>query len=107
MSSNLYKLIDILSELRSASIQTTEDTIMDLMKQYNLLFLGDKFNTIYSQELPQSLKTFFNFSIELDELNRLIPEACKLLQMNYEAMIKVSDVGNSNPKIASYAITLW
>lgn len=107
MNSNLHKLIDILSELRSTSMQTTEDTVMDLMKRYNLLFLGGKFNTIYSQELPQSLKTFFNFSIELDELNQLIPEACKILQMNYEPMIKVSDVGSSNPKIASYAITLW
>ena len=107
MNSNLNKLTDVLSELRSASMQANEDTIMDLMKRYNLLFLGDKFNTIYSQELPQSLETFFNFPIELDELNQLIPEVCKLLQMNYEPMIKVSDVGSSNPKIASYSITLW
>lgn len=107
MNSNLQKLIAVLSELRSSSMQTTEDNIMDLMKRYNLLFLGSKFNTIYSQELPQSLKAFFNFSIELDELNQLIPEACKLLQMNCEPMIKLSDAGSSNPKIASYAITLW
>ena len=107
MNSNLQKLIAVLSELRCSSMQTTEDTVMNLMKRYNLLFLGSKFNTIYSEELPQSLKAFFDFSIELDELNQLIPEACKILQMKCEPMIKVSDVGNPNAEIFSYTITLW
>ncbi|CAM2079812.1 MAG: hypothetical protein NSGCLCUN01_04040 [uncultured Clostridium sp.] len=105
MNSNLQKLITVLSELRCSSKQATEDNIMDLMNHYNLLFLGAKSNTIYSQELPRVLRTFFNFPIELDELNQLIPEACNILQMEYEPMIQLSDVGN--PKIFSYAIILW
>ena len=107
MNSNLEKLINVLTEIRSASIQANENTVMDLMKRYNLLFLGSKFNTIYSQELPQSLKAFFDFSIEIDELNQLIPEACKMLRMECEPMIKLSDVGKPDAKIFSYAITLW
>ncbi len=75
MVSNLQKLINVLSELRCSSMNTTKNTAMDLMHRYNLLFLGSKFNTIYSHELPQSLKTFFNFDITIDELNQLIPDA--------------------------------
>ncbi|MBS6504620.1 MAG: hypothetical protein KH415_23960 [Clostridium sp.] len=107
MDSNLHKLINILSEFRYSSMQTNEDIVMDLMKRYNILFLGSKFNTIYSQELPQSLKTFFDFSINIDELNQLIPDACKALQMKFEPIVALSDAGKPNAKIAGYTITLW
>lgn len=107
MDTNLKKLIDILIELRSSSMHANKNTVMDLMKNYNLLFLGSKFNTIYSNELPQSVKTYFNFDISIDKLNQLIPTACKVLQMKFKPMIAVSDVGNPNAKINCYTITLW
>lgn len=107
MNENLQRLVNILSELRYSSMQTSEATIHDLINRYNLLFLGSKFNTIYSQELPQSLKTFFDFDIEVDELNQLIPKACDILQMKYEPMIALSDLSKSSKKIYCYTITLW
>ncbi|MDB1939185.1 hypothetical protein PMY38_13685 [Clostridium tertium] len=107
MDTNLKKLIDVLIELRSSSMHANKNTVMDLMKNYNLLFLGSKFNTIYSNELPQSVKTYFNFDISIDKLNQLIPTACKALQMKFKPMIAVSDVGNPNAKINCYTITLW
>lgn len=106
LNTNLQKLIDILCELRNESIKSTPDTIRETMKKYDMLFLGSKFNTIYSIELHHSLNKIFNFDIKMDELNSLIPTACTALNMSLEEMIAVKDIGKPNPAI-SYKITLW
>lgn len=106
MDLNLKKLIDVLCELRIASISSNINTIESTMKKYNMLFLGEKLNTIYSIELHNSLNKIFNFDIDYIELNSLIPKACDMLKMSYETMIVVEDIGKPNPN-TSYKIVLW
>lgn len=105
MNKNLSIVVDKLSELRAASFLSNEDTIRDTMLKYNMLFLGSKFNTVYSNEFRNALKTMFNTDIPESELNELIPAACKMLSMKFEKMIDVDDIGKPNPHI-SYRIIL-
>lgn len=106
MNENLKKLIDILNELKTASITSTLDTIKSIMKKYDMLFVGSEFNTIYSIELHHSLINIFNLKITMDELNSLLPTACNILNMSFDKMIAANDIGNPNAAI-SYKITLW
>lgn len=105
------KLIDILLELRYASMQIHENPIdenwHETMRKYNMLFLGEKFNKILSLELAHSLNTVFKINIEADDLNIIIPEVCDSLHMQYDPLIDAKNVGTSNPPIATYDITLW
>lgn len=71
-----------------------------------MLFLGAKFNTIYSIELHNSLNKIFNINTTMGELNSLVPTACNMLNMNIETMVDVKDIGKPNPAM-SYQITLW
>lgn len=107
---NIQKLLEILLELRSASAQInlnpTEDNLKEVMHKYDMLFVGEKFNCIYSNELAHSLNTVFGIPIGDEELNKLIPIACKSLNMKYEPMVEVSKISTSNPPIACYQITL-
>ncbi|MFQ7058662.1 MAG: hypothetical protein ACLRQX_08780 [Turicibacter sanguinis] len=48
MNKNLTKLINVLSELRIASINSTPDTIKTTMEKYDIIFSGEQFNCIYS-----------------------------------------------------------
>lgn len=107
MNTNLQQLSSILLELRNASMGIRNNDVKSVMNKYDMLFLGEKFNCIYSIELLHSLKNIFNFEISKDELNTLIPIACKSLNMKSEAMIAVSDLKSDNPPINSYEITLW
>lgn len=104
------KLMEILIELRSASLQMnlspTEESVKSLMNKYDMLFLGKNFNTIYSLELMHSINTVFNLCIDNSELNELLPNVCKALNMKCEPMIAVTDVSKSNPPIHCYTITL-
>ncbi|AQS04174.1 hypothetical protein [Clostridium beijerinckii] len=106
MNIDLQKLIDILNELKTASISSTSDTIEATMKKYDMLFVGSEFNTIYSVELHHSINNIFNLKITMDELNSLLPTACNILNMDFEKMIAVNDTGKPNAAI-SYQITLW
>lgn len=103
------QLINVLTELVNASVQLglnpSEDDARSLMHKYDMLFLGSKFNTIYSLELLHSLKKYFGFELTNDELNSLLPTCCNSLNMNYEPMKKVDDL--SNPTPYCYKITLW
>ncbi|MCR8744369.1 hypothetical protein [Romboutsia lituseburensis] len=107
MNNNLQKLSKILLELRSASIQADTGTIKDVMAKYDMLFLGGNFNCIYSVELLHSLKKVFDFEVSNDELNNLIPIACKSLNMNFEPMVEVHNISNANAPADCYSITLW
>lgn len=52
---DVQTLVDVLVELRSASMKTstniTEENIKNLIDKYDMLFLGGKLNAIYSMEL--------------------------------------------------------
>ncbi len=106
---NVQQLSEILIELRNASMQinhlTTENEIKSVMHKYDMLFLGEKFNTIYSLELCHSLEKYFGIKLTNKELNELIPKSCGLLNMKYEPMAKVEDF--SNPSPYCYRIQLW
>lgn len=103
------ELIEILIELRSASIQINYDPSVwhDIMRKYNILFLGEKFNTILSIELAHSIKTIFQIPVELSDLNKVIPTVCDTLNMEYTPLINAEDSGKPNPQIAAYHINLW
>lgn len=108
---NIQKLIEILLELRSAIQQLgskpSEYSLKEVMNTYNMLFLGENFNCIYSNELAHCIKTIFDIPVKNDELNELIPDACKILNMRFEPMVEVAKISQPNPPIACYQITLW
>jgi hypothetical protein len=109
-SLDLKGLVGVLMELRSVGMQlgvnSTEEKIRDAMRKYDLVFGGERLNNINSLELCHSLQNYFRVKADNDELNLLIPEACRALGMKYEPMIKVSDVGKSTEPYC-YEITLW
>lgn len=107
MDNNLEILINTLSELRSASMQTNKNTLYDLMDKYGILFLGSNFNSIYSDELLCYMKSNSNFNISDDEFLKLIPRACKMLDMKYNAMSKLADLSSPNRNVSCYNIILW
>lgn len=107
MDKNLEYLIDTLVELRCASMQSNEYTIHELIHKYNMLFLGEKFNMICSDDLLDYLKSMSNFDLSKDEFNKLIPQCCKSLNIKYEPKFKLSDIGNPNATIYGYDLTLW
>lgn len=103
------QFMKVLIELKAASIRLglspTDDEFKTLINKYDMLFLGFNFNIINSLELLHSLKSYFKFELTNDELNSLIPECCKFLNMKYEPMAKVEDF--SNPTPYCYQIQLW
>lgn len=100
-------LVNVLLELKKASISSTPDTIESVIHKYDMLFLGSKFNNIYSLELRHSLEKIFNYNVSLDELHSVIPQICKTLNMKFEKLIAVKDADKPNPKTATFQITLW
>ncbi|MEG2983833.1 MAG: hypothetical protein RR835_03970 [Peptostreptococcaceae bacterium] len=108
MNNNAEKISEILLKLRLDSIQANAShDVRSVMDKYNMLFVGEKFNTIYSLELLNTLNTFFNFDISRDELNTLIPIVCKSLNMKFDSLVKVSDLDCVDPPIAGFCILLW
>lgn len=105
INTQLEKLIVVLSELRTASMQSNSSNIKSIMNKYDMLFLGGKFNTIYSVELCHSLSVHFDIKINNEALNKLIPIACNTLNMKFEPLIKLSKLGSSDP--SCFSITLW
>lgn len=105
------KIAEALLELKAASIvlhrNCSDDEWHDLINRYDLLFLGEQFNVIYSVELAHSLKAKFDIDIDIEALNILIPTICSSLGMEAEPMILLQDVGNPDAKIANYSITLF
>ncbi len=103
-------LVDILSELRTNSMvansEPTDHSIHQLIDKYNILFLGEKFNTIYSIELGHAIRNYFKVNISNEQLIELLPQACKSLSMEIEPMINIENIGKkSTPD--SYKILLW
>lgn len=111
MSDLRNQVMDVLKELRSASFQCqqydkNDSHILDVMKKYDILFTGSKFNEIYSYELLHCLKTIFNIAISEKEFHQMLPDICMSLKMDYKANIAVSDIDKEHPEIHSYTIYL-
>lgn len=97
-------IIDLLLELKDASQLITDDNDYQLIiRKYNMLFLGEKFNSIYSHELSEYLSKTNNIDIKIEELNSLIPDVCKMLDMKFEPLYTLSQPS----KVHTYEITLW
>lgn len=97
-----------LLELKHASehIQNNHSAWHDVMSEYNLLFLGDKFQVIYSVELAFSLKTKFGIDVTPEDLNEIIPGICSHLGMKSSPMVLAEDIGKTDAPIANYSIEL-
>ena len=102
----IQNLADVLVELRNVSINSSPNTIKSLMNEYDMLFVGSKFNTIYSEELRHCLDKKFNYIVSIAELNSLLPKICKTLNIKLKKLISVEDIGQLDPMI-NYEITLW
>ncbi len=96
-------IINKLIELRDDAIQTpnTEESIMELMKKHGMLILGDKTNTVYSNEL------FYKLGLPQDSYLESIPDICRELNMKFNEYILVEDSHFKNPKISMYGIKLF
>lgn len=90
----------------SEFIQSNHSAWHDVMSEYNLLFLGDKFQVIYSVELAFSLKTKLDIEVTPEDLNKMIPGICSNLGMKISPMILAEDVGKPDTPIANYSIEL-
>lgn len=101
----------VLIELKQASLaiqgNASYETWHNLMEQYDMLFLGEKFNTISCIELQHTLKNKFYVNIELEELLSLIPQICSALGMKIDPLVRLTDVGNPTAPIADCSIELF
>lgn len=105
------QIASVLIELKQAglSIQgnASHETWHSLVERYNILFLGEKFNTIYCRELLYTLNDKFQISIGIEELLSLIPQICFTLGMKTEPLVRLEDAGNPMAPIAEYSIKLF
>lgn len=102
------QLIRILQELSVASKSvSTESDVQEIMTKYDMMFLGEKFNHIYSLELRHSLSKCFGFKISNNELNNLIPSTCESMGLSYSPMLALNDLPNPDRQIYCYQIKLW
>ena len=104
MTESVQKIVEILSLLRSDSI-SYQDNPRKLLDKYNLMFLGDKANTIFTNDLIITINDYFHMNISNNVLQELIPEACEILHMKYEPMKALNDMNNPIPHC--YQIVLW
>lgn len=105
MDKTLEEIKNALEEIRDASYSASLNNIEELMKKYNMLFLGEKFNEISSIELRGTLSKKFGIELDSEELNKILPVVCQLLGMQFYEMRLVSDM--HNPKPHAYSITLY
>lgn len=105
------QIASVLIELKQASLSiqghASHETWHSLMEQYDMLFLGEKFNTIYCRELVHTLNKKFKISIGIEELLSLIPQICSTLGMKTEPLVRLEDVGKPTAPIAEYSIELF
>lgn len=102
------QLKDILLELSFASKSIANGSdLRNVMNKYDMLFLGENFNLIYSAELRHTLKDYFGIEVSNEDLNLLVPLVCKDLRLECSSMYAVSDLSNPNRKPYCYQIKLW
>ena len=102
---NLEQLISFLQELSIASknIKSKED-LQAAMREHDVLFLGEDFKLVYTDEFCYALSKKFKKYIPIEEINSLVPSACSYLNLEYKARYNIADLQNTTP--AAYEITL-
>lgn len=105
------RIVDTLRTLRSESMalqnRVTDSNVQALMQKYNMLFIGEKCNQIYSDEFCCMLNTELGVNVSPDEFNSVITELCATLDMSIVPMIKLDDTNKPNPPIDHYRISLY
>lgn len=104
MEEHIQKLVELLSLLRADSI-SYQTNPHSLDKYADLMFLGDKYNVIFTNELLVTFNDYFQMNISNDLLQKIIPTACKLLNMDCEPMKALKDLNSPTPYC--YQVTLW
>lgn len=99
-----FKLIDVFKELCASSKSITDDP-RPTIKKYDMLFLGSKFNIVYTNEMYHVLENYFHISMENEDFQKLVPTICSTLDMKYIPMQRVED--SSSPIPYCYQVELW
>lgn len=100
-------LLQLKSESMSIQNNITEDNFRSLMRKHGMLFLGEKINIIYSNELWHMLKTKHGIDAPMEEVNSIIPEVCFELGMKAEPLVLLKDAALPDAPISNYQITLF
>lgn len=97
-------LTEVLIELRKSALTIdSKESWKEVMKKYDMIIGGARFNKISTIELEHSLKSTFNYEIDNDEMLELIPQACHALGMKTKPM----ELLNLPLKIDAYTIDLF
>ncbi len=107
---SVQKLAEVLMELRNASISLganpSEDSVKQLIQKYDILFLGNRFNAIYTSDLCHYLSTQ-GMVIAQETLNQAIPDLCIAIGMSCESTANASDVKKAKRPLSGYRIILY
>lgn len=110
MNKDIESITGVLLELRDAcrAIQSdlSDVSLHVLSRKYDIMFLGGKFNVIYSDELFHSLKAHWGYDISLSVYNSVLPEVCASLGMPCKRLIALEDVKKDNPPTYAFSIRL-
>ena len=102
------QLISVLCELTSASKSITDDTAFkEITNKYEILFLGENYNHIYSLDLRHALEKKFGIAVTNAELNDIVPSVCDQMGLECSPMYAVSDLSDPNRIPHCYQIKLW
>lgn len=104
MMAKRQKLIEVLNELRQSALTIdSKESWIEVMKKYDMIIVGEKFNKVSTIELEHSLKSTFNYEMANDEILELIPQACQALGMKTKPL----ELLNEPSKIDAYTIDLF
>lgn len=81
-------------------------SLKNTIEKYDMLLLGDKFNTINSIEFIHSLNYVSDIDVTNDELVKMLPELAHNLNFNYDYLIVYNDKNKDNPDIKGFFIYL-
>lgn len=98
---NTIKLF--LCEIRSAAQECGNDP-RNIIKQYDMLFVGKESNTVYSLEIRHSLQKR-GIEISNEDLNSILPSICPELGIALTPMVALNSTNKES--VACYQLTLW
>lgn len=105
------RISNLLMAMRTDAIQVskalTDESWHQLMSKYDVLFLGEKINTVYAREVYSCLIKPAHIDISLQDFLALIPSVCRNLSMKAEPMVSLKDINQLNPPIGDYSIELF
>ena len=104
------QIVSALLELKDASLamqkNPSNESLSNTMKQYDLLFAGERFNMLLSKDLHAVLVNKFEIPIDLEEFHKIIPDICASLGMRAELERRVQNLKKPIPDEISYLIIL-